>query len=108
MARSGKIHFADFTKSKRLQNFIVAVLKHPGLTTLDIIERARTCNPHTCKSECEAQGFIIQCERDTLGLYRYTVISIPNQYRELVNGLIGIPAKPIPVSLNNAVQTPLF
>jgi hypothetical protein len=104
---TGRIHYADFMKSKRLQNFVVTLLRRPGASTLEIIEAAKTCNPHTCKSECEAQGFSITCERDPLGRYRYTINTVPDHLSGFVDELMGI--RPVqPVSLHNAVQAPLF
>ena len=60
MAKRG-IHFAQLKNSPRLQRFLKVLSDGRPHTTMEIIQRAEVCNPHTCKAELVAQGYPIRC-----------------------------------------------
>lgn len=67
------MHFADVSKSERLQR-VLRSLKLRPMTTMELVREANVCAVNSIISELRANGYRIDCECLARGVFRYTLI----------------------------------
>ena len=71
------IHFANLKTSKRLQRVLKALRQagRRGLTTWELISKARVCAVSACVSEIRRGGYQITCKREAENVFRYRLVN---------------------------------
>lgn len=72
MRATGKIHFAKFADSERLQRFLDLLLDGQKHTTLQIIQGAGVCAVNSAACELRENGFEVECDRKNPASYWLT------------------------------------
>jgi hypothetical protein len=68
------IHAANADKSNRLQRVLRLLSDGKQHSTLEVQQRAKVCNAHTCKAELKANGYEIDCKCIGRGRFVYRLV----------------------------------
>jgi hypothetical protein len=72
MKQPGKIHYAKFADSDRLQRFLDLLLDGQRHTTLEIIHSADICAVNSAACELRENGFEVECDHKRPASYWLT------------------------------------